>query len=89
MSTSKPAEKDTNDAPAPAAKPKAAWERAEAYEYVGPGVIPGVPNRDLEPWEVARVPVELLREVAHSSFYRASTAKDLAAKQADTAKGSK
>lgn len=60
------AEKDA----AAAAKTKPAWERAETYEYVGPGIVPGVPNRDLDKRTVERLPIDLLREVALSPYYK-------------------
>jgi hypothetical protein len=68
--------KDTPEAPKPVATPKRAWEAASAYTYVGPGIVPGVPDHDLEPWEVARLPIDLLREVAHSPYYTAAKANE-------------
>lgn len=69
MTTTTDDKKDQKPTP-PAPKAKPAWERAEAYEYVGPGIVPGVPDHDLEPWEVQRLPVDLLREVATSPYYK-------------------
>jgi hypothetical protein len=42
---------------------------ADAYRYVGPGVVPGVPDHDLAPFDVANIPADVLRDVHFCGFY--------------------
>ncbi|MGN6484701.1 MAG: hypothetical protein ACTHMX_09870 [Thermomicrobiales bacterium] len=42
---------------------------AAAYRYVGPGVVPGVPDHDLTPFDVANVPADVMRDVHFCGFY--------------------
>ncbi|MGB3329153.1 MAG: hypothetical protein WBA46_09385 [Thermomicrobiales bacterium] len=42
---------------------------ADAYRYVGPGVVPGVPDHDLTPFDVARIPADALMDVHFCGFY--------------------
>jgi len=69
-----PPKSETKDA-AKADTPKR-WTQNEAYRYVGGGIIPGVPDRDLTPFDVQRLPIDVHRAVAHSAFYQAIDAKD-------------
>jgi len=63
-----PPKSETKDASKGAPK---RWTENTAYRYVGPGIIPGVPNRDLTPFDVQRLAIDVHRAVAHSAFYQA------------------
>ena len=70
--------KDQKDAPKVAAKADEAKPFfAEAYRYVGPGIVFGVPDRDLTSFDVARIPPDFLREVHASEFYAPATDAEL------------
>ena len=60
----------------PKSDTKKHWSENTAYRYVGDGIVPGVPDRDLTPFDVAALPPDLHREVAHSPHYKATTPKD-------------
>lgn len=50
---------------------------AEAYRYVGPGYVPGIPDQHLTSRDVVGIAPDVLREVHASPFYAPATDAEL------------